>query len=84
MQLTVIQGRSPQGERGLKQFLWRAEVQAAGRSPQGERGLKLPRPERRPLAYGRRSPQGERGLKLALLGRHGVVRVVAPRKGSVG
>ena len=58
------QGRSPQGERGLKLGHEQPRGVQKRRSPQGERGLK----RYRGVCWGRslagRSPQGERGLKL--------------------
>ena len=54
----------------------------AGRSPCGERGLKY----RRPAALGagaRRSPCGERGLKSVKILRVRMLKLVAPRVGSV-
>ena len=55
-------GRSPRGERGLKQSEVLESIMDGSRSPRGERGLK---PRMYPAAYEatRRSPRGERGLK---------------------
>ena len=61
-----IGGRSPQGERGLKQGAVPRLNDARGRSPQGERGLKPDQVWPDSVQWNSRSPQGERGLKPGL------------------
>ena len=63
--LDEVDGRSPQGERGLKSVVSAQTVTVRGRSPQGERGLKSSPQSISQNVMKSRSPQGERGLKSA-------------------
>ena len=82
--LDEVDGRSPQGERGLKFGKRRSHpARVRRRSPQGERGLKLCLQRPAQNIRLRRSPQGERGLKYHHPDRAPGVGEVALRKESV-
>ena len=77
-------GRSPQGERGLKRSYDENDRVVAMSLP--ARGAWVETVTRRSCPYlaARRSPQGERGLKHTARDIRDALRLVAPRKGSVG
>ena len=78
---SVLVGRSPQGECGLKyDTQGKFRFRGGGRSPQRECGLKLHVTVEH-VQFRRRSPQGECGLKWDELGRQRLALVSLPARG---